>query len=190
MSLLANMAFNVVNIILHFFSLLLLVRLLLQWVQADFFNPLSQAVFKLTAPVVEPLHRIFPTLGTLNTAALVGAILVKWLYFGVLIGVGRLIFAELPNYFISAIFEVLSGLVDIYFWGILIVAIASWLDAVHHPHIQLISQIVEPYLRPFRRIIPPIGILDISSMVAIIGLIIVRDRLLPLLEMSLDQLLF
>ncbi|MDE0840772.1 MAG: YggT family protein [Porticoccaceae bacterium] len=187
---LGSMALNLVDVILHLYSLLLLVRLLLQWVQADFFNPLSQAVFKLTAPLVEPLHRLFPTLGTFNSAALIGAILVKWLHFWVLIGVGRLVFEELPNYLIVAVFGVFSGVIEIYFWGILAVSVASWLDAANHPHIQLINQIIDPYLKPFRRIIPPIGILDISSMVAIIGLILVRDRILPMLEIILDQLLF
>lgn len=181
---------EVIKLGLHLLSLLFLLRLLLQWVQADFFNPLSQTIFKLTGPVVEPLHRIFPTLGTLNTAALMAAILIKWLFAWILVVQGGLGLYELPKSFIVAIFEVIAGLIEIYFWGIIIVALASWLDALKHPHIVLVGQIIEPYLQPFRRIIPPIGIIDISSMIALIGLMILRDRILPMAENFLQHLLF
>ena len=50
-------------------SFLLLVRLLLQLVQADFYNPISQTIFKLTAPVVNPMNKVLPTVGTLNLAS-------------------------------------------------------------------------------------------------------------------------
>ncbi len=69
---------NIIRLVVDIYATVLLVRLLLQLVQADFFNPLSQTIFKITAPVVEPLHKIFPTIGRFNTAALVSAILVKW----------------------------------------------------------------------------------------------------------------
>ena len=181
---------NLVHVALQLCSFLMLLRLLLQWVQADFFNPLSQSIFRITAPLVEPLHRFFPTFGTFNTAALIGAFVFKWIYVCILIFTGQRLFNELPSYLLISIYEVFVSLVDIYFWGIIIIAVASWLDALQHPHISLISQIVEPYLSPFRRLIPPIGILDISSMVALIGLIIIRDRILPTLKYTVESILF
>jgi YggT family protein len=59
-------------------SFLLLIRLLLQLVQADFYNPISQTIFKLTAPIVNPMNKLLPTVGTLNLGVLAPAILVKW----------------------------------------------------------------------------------------------------------------
>ena len=63
-----NVFGDIFSLIIQIFSFLLLVRLLLQLVQADFYNPISQTIFKICAPVVEPLNKIFPTLGSLNTA--------------------------------------------------------------------------------------------------------------------------
>ncbi|MBV33134.1 MAG: hypothetical protein CMK36_06800 [Porticoccaceae bacterium] len=190
MSAFNELALNLIHIALQLCSFFMLVRLLLQWVQADFFNPLAQAIFRITAPLVEPLHRFFPTLGTFNTAALMGAFVFKWIYICILISTGQRLFIELPSYFLISIYEVIVSVVDIYFWGIIIIAVASWLDALQHPHVSLISQIVEPYISPFRRLIPPIGILDISSMVALIGLIIIRDRILPTFKYTIESILF
>ena len=81
---------NILNLAVQIFSFLLLIRLLLQLVQADFYNPISQTIFKICAPVVEPLGKLFPTLGSLNSAALVAAIIVQWsfyLIFGLIKGV-------------------------------------------------------------------------------------------------------
>ena len=72
---------NIIRLVIDLYATVILVRLLLQLVQADFFNPISQTIFKVTAPIVEPLHKIFPTFGKFNTAALAAAILVKWSFF-------------------------------------------------------------------------------------------------------------
>ena len=72
---------DIFGFIVQIFSFLLLIRLLLQLVQADFYNPISQTIFKICAPVVEPLSKLFPTIGTLNTAALIAAIAVQWSFF-------------------------------------------------------------------------------------------------------------
>ena len=111
-----------------------------------------------------------------------GAIISKWLYYWIILASGKLIYLGIGAHFLVAIFDVLGLVTEIYFWGIVIIALASWLQALHHPHVRLIGEIVEPYLNPFRRIIPPIGILDISSMVAIITLLMIQARILPLLK--------
>ena len=72
---------DIIRLVIDLYATVILVRLLLQLVQADFFNPISQTIFKVTAPIVEPLHKIFPTFGKFNTAALAAAILVKWSFF-------------------------------------------------------------------------------------------------------------
>jgi YggT family protein len=151
-------------------------------VQADFFNPLSQTIFKITAPVVEPLHKIFPTIGRFNTAALVSAILVKWSLFIIMIAFGQVLVEQLPTYLFIAALSLLGTLIEIYFYGILIVAISSWIGTTSHPTVRLVSQIIDPYMKPFRKIIPPLGMIDISPMVAIFTLIFIRGQLLPVLS--------
>ena len=173
---------NIIRLVVDIYATVLLVRLLLQLVQADFFNPLSQTIFKITAPVVEPLHKIFPTIGRFNTAALVSAILVKWSLFIIMIAFEQVLVEQLPTYLFIAALSLLGTLIEIYFYGILIVAISSWIGTTSHPTVRLVSQIIDPYMKPFRKIIPPLGMIDISPMVAIFTLIFIRGQLLPVLS--------
>jgi YggT family protein len=152
------------------FVLILLVRALLQLVQADFYNPISQTVFKICAPLVEPLRKVLPTIGRLNLAAVVAALLVQWAFYVIILAISGQLSPQLFAYLAVAAFDVLSALVEIYFWGIFILVISSW-----------VGQIVEPYMRPFRNLIPPIGMIDISPMVAIFALMLIQSRLLPMI---------
>lgn len=172
---------GILNLVVQIFSFVLLIRVLLQMVQADFYNPISQAVFKICAPLVNPLNKVFPSVGTLNIAALIAAIAVQWLLYlvvGLNNGVGLVgILLYLP----MAAFNLLFILIEIYFWGIFILAISSWVGTTGHPPVRLVAQIVDPYLRPFRKFIPPMGMMDFSPMVAIISLMVIRNKFLPML---------
>jgi YggT family protein len=163
------------------FVLILLVRALLQLVQADFYNPISQTVFKICAPVVEPLRKILPTVGRLNLAAVVAALGVQWAFYVIILTVSGQLSPQVFAYLAVAAFDVLSALVEIYFWGIFILVISSWIGTTNHPTVRLVGQIVEPYMRPFRNLIPPIGMIDISPMVAIFALMLIQSRLLPMI---------
>ncbi|MEZ8132877.1 MAG: YggT family protein [Polaribacter sp.] len=173
---------NIIRLVVDIYATVLLVRLLLQLVQADFFNPLSQTIFKITAPVVEPLHKIFPTIGRFNTAALVSAILVKWSFFLIIMSFDSVSASQIAMLLGVAALSLLGTLIEIYFYGILIVAISSWIGTTSHPTVRLVSQIIDPYMKPFRKIIPPLGMIDISPMVAIFTLIFIRGQLLPVLS--------
>jgi YggT family protein len=89
---------------------------------------------------------------------------------------------QLPTYLFIAALSLLGTLIEIYFYGILIVAISSWIGTTSHPTVRLVSQIIDPYMKPFRKIIPPLGMIDISPMVAIFTLIFIRGQLLPVLS--------
>ena len=177
------------SFVVQIVTFVLLIRMLLQWVQADFFNPISQTVFKLSAPVVDPLGKLLPAVGTLNLAALAAAILVKWGFYLVLGLSSGISFVAMLVYIPIAAFDLLYALIEIYFWGIIILAVSSWIGTTSHPSVRLVGQIVDPYIRPFRNLIPPIGMIDISSMVAILVLIMVRNKLLPLAAGLLQSVL-
>ncbi len=174
---------------LDIYATVLLVRLLLQLVQADFFNPISQTLFRLTSPVIEPLTKIFPTIGRFNTAALAAAILVKWSFYLIVLSFSGMFGAQMLTYIAVALLELLATLIDIYFWGIFILVISSWIGTSSHPTVQLVSQIVDPYMALFRRFIPPIGMIDLSPMVAIFGLMIIRANVMPTLSGLVQPLL-
>jgi YggT family protein len=173
---------DILRFIIDFYAAILIVRLLLQLVQADFFNPLSQSIFKITAPIVEPLHKIFPTLGRFNIAALMAAILVKWSFYVIMMILGAIFPQQLPLFLFVSSLSLLGTLIEIYFYGILIVAISIWIGTLDHPTVRLVNQVIDPYIKPFRNIIPPIGMIDISPMVAILALMFARAQILPLLN--------
>jgi YggT family protein len=77
----------------------------------------------------------------------------------------------------------ISILQSIYFYMILIYVLMSWLPSVKESFVgELLGRMVEPYLRPFRRFIPPIGgVLDISPIVALISLQFVGYGLITVL---------
>jgi len=146
-------------------------RFLLPMVRADFRNPLSQAVLSLTNWLVLPLRRILPPMGRVDTASLVALVamqlLATFLLFrlrvGALIPFVPLVIAGLTSLAISTIrlFQVL----------IFVYALLSFIaPGTYSPVAGLLSSLCEPLLRPLRRVLPVIGGLDFSPLVALIGL--------------------
>lgn len=161
-----------------FFSLLLLaivLRLLLQLVRADFYNPISQFLVKVTNPLLLPLRRVIPPLGKLDTASVVLALLAQMLAIVVIL----LVFgARVPNVFTLLGWSVIGCLalvVNIYFFAIIINIILSWIaPGSHHPAAQLLYQITEPVMQPFRRVIPPMGGIDLSPILVFLAISIIQ----------------
>ncbi len=99
-----------------------------------------------------------------------------------MIGFEKVLVEQLPTYLFVAALSLLASLIQIYFYGILILAISSWVGTTNHPTVRVISQIIDPYMKPFRKVIPPIGMIDISPMVAIFTLMFIRGQVLPVLS--------
>lgn len=146
-----------------FYLMLVILRLLLQFARADFYNPITQFIVKATQPPLAPLRRIIPPLGRLDTATVVLALLVQWL----IIQISLIMFG---HGFINPLQPLSWGLLGIigltlkiYLYGLLAVIILSWV-APHstHPAITLVRQLLEPVSAPFRNLIPAIGGLDLS----------------------------
>ncbi|WP_240220925.1 YggT family protein [Rheinheimera hassiensis] len=154
------------------FSLYLMVmilRLWLQLVRADFYNPFSQFVVKATNPLVLPLRRIIPSIGRLDTASLVLAysiMLVKLLVLQ-LIQSGQVLLV--PSLVLSVVFLV-KEILTLLFWILVIRALLSWFSQGRSPVEYVMHQLTEPLLRPIRNILPPLGGLDLSVLVVLVGL--------------------
>lgn len=63
----------IVPTIIQLYIIILLLRVWMQWVRADFYNPFSQFVVKVTQPIVGPLRRLIPAVGAIDTATLLVA---------------------------------------------------------------------------------------------------------------------
>lgn len=148
----------------------LLLRLLLQWVRADFYNPLSQFLVKITNPVLVPARRLIPSIGRLDTATVVVMLLIELLQ---LVFIGLISQADFGFQFLLlfAIRKLLITLLLTYLVLIIARVIVSWIAAQsRHPLIPLIYQLTEPVLRPFARVVPPLGGVDLSPLFALIAI--------------------
>ncbi|MDX2416958.1 MAG: YggT family protein [Xanthomonadales bacterium] len=148
----------------------ILLRLLLQWVKADFYNPLSQFLIKVTDPVLVPARRLIPSAGKLDTAAVVVMLFLELLQ---LVVINLLIETDYGFKFLLlfAVQKLLVALLLTYFVLIIARVIISWFaNQSRHPLIPLIYQLTEPVLRPINKLLPAFGGVDLSPLIALIAL--------------------
>ncbi|MBJ2177431.1 YggT family protein [Pseudomonas veronii] len=161
------------------YLLIVLMRFILQLVRANFYNPLCQFVVKATQPLLKPLRRVIPSLFGLDMSSLVLALLLQILLFAVILmlnGYQALTLLLLP----WALIGVFSLFLKILFWSMIISVILSWVaPGSRSPGAELVAQITEPVLAPFRRLIPNLGGLDISPIFAFIAIQLLQSWVIP-----------
>lgn len=181
----AASALFLINTVFGLYLFAVMLRLLLQWVRADFYNPISQFLVKITNPPLRPLRRIIPGWGGLDLASILLLIALQMLelYLANLI-LGRAM--PLSGMFVTAIGELLNLLMNIFVIGILIQVVLSWVaPATYNPATALLHRITEPVLAPARRIIPPISGIDLSPLLALVALQLVKMLLIaPLVNLG------
>jgi len=162
-----------VQTVFGFYVLAVMLRFLLQWVRADFYNPLVQFLVRITNPPLLPLRRIVPGYRGLDLAAVVLAfilqlveVLLVALLLGQSLGLGSLL--------LLTVMELLKLLINIYLWGIIIQVVLSWINPdPRHPAARVLAQLTAPLLRPAQRLLPPISGVDLSPMLVVVALIFV-----------------
>lgn len=174
-----NALFFLVNVLFDLYLGALLLRVLLQLVRADFYNPLSQLVWKVTNPPVQPLRGLLPKQGLIDTAAL----LVLWVVAMVYI----VLVSQLAGVAVGALalvwFALLKGvvlLINLYTLSLFVQAVLSWMGpGGRNPAADILWSLNEPLLKPLRRFIPPIGGFDLSPLAVMLALQVLI-RLVPL----------
>jgi YggT family protein len=158
----------IVKTLSQLFLLLLLLRFWLPLLRADFRNPVAQGILRFTSPLIVPLRRILPSVARLDTATVLVAFVVQFLSVVVLLAITSRMAGPLPIAIVSIIELVILSL-NLFFFVILIRVILSWVaPGNYNPVTALIGTLSEPILRPFRRLIPSVGGLDISPIFAIV----------------------
>jgi YggT family protein len=149
------------------YLLIVLLRFILQLVRADFYNPVSQFIVRATHPLLRPLRKIIPSFGGLDLASLVLAIVVQLVLMALILllyGYGMLNPVQL---LIWSIIGVTALFLKVFFFALIISVILSWVaQGSSNPTAMLVQQICEPLLAPIRRILPNLGGLDLSPIVA------------------------
>ncbi|MGL4204628.1 MAG: YggT family protein [Aeromonadaceae bacterium] len=153
----------------NLYLMVVILRIWLQWVRADFYNPLSQFSVKATHPLLAPLRRVIPSLGGLDLAAVVLALVVALLKYATLKLLGMIQADWLGLLMVSALL-VLKQAGSLLFWMLVARALLSWVSQGRSPVDYVLFQLTEPLLAPIRRIIPAMGGLDFSVLVLFIGL--------------------
>ena len=161
----------IIDTIASLITLLLLLRFWLPWVGADFRNPMAQGILQLTSPLINPLRRIIPAIGRIDTATVVLALAVQAIAITlVLLLAGAPL--QIGFILISAAFELVKLSLLLFTFAIIIRIVLSWVaPGTYNPATALIENLTDPVLRPFRRMLPTFGGFDISPVFAIIILV-------------------
>jgi YggT family protein len=163
------------------YLLIVLLRFILQLVRADFYNPLSQFIVRATHPLLKPLRKIIPSVAGLDLASLVLAIVVQLVLMAVTL---LLLDYGLDNpvqLLIWSIIGVTALFLKVFFFALIISVILSWVaQGSQNPTVMLVNQLCEPLLTPIRRILPSMGGLDLSPIVAflllnLIDMLVIRN---------------
>ncbi|MBN4080364.1 YggT family protein [Beggiatoa alba] len=180
-----------ISTLFSLYILALMLRFLFQWVRADFSNPISQFIYKVTNPPLIPLRRIIPGYRGFDFSAIVLLIILQSAEFfiiGLLPGKAIPAFVGLIPW---AIAELVSVWINIYIFGIIILAIISWINPMgYNPIISLLGQVINPVMQPVRRLIPPTSGLDLSPMIALITLIFIKLAFVDYLIFLFKKLAF
>ena len=175
----ANEIFTyLIQTFLSLYLVAMLLRFLLQLVRADFYNPISQFLVKITNPLVLPVRKVVPGYGGMDLASLLLALLIQALAIVTLLA---LYGAGLPGVLQLLVWSVLGLiglLVNIYFFAILAMIILSWVaPGSNHPAIYLLYQLTEPVMAPVRKLLPAAGGIDFSPILVFILINVIQIAL-------------
>ncbi|MDA3135084.1 MULTISPECIES: YggT family protein [Enterobacteriaceae] len=170
---------------LELYTMVMLLRIWMQWARCDFYNPLAQFVVKATQPIVGPLRRILPSMGPIDTASLVMAFVLSLIKSMVLF----MVITFQPIIWIAALLILLKTIGLLVFWVLLVMALMSWISRGRSPVEYVLMQLTEPLLSPIRRMLPAMGGIDFSPMVLVLLLYVLNMGMMELLQSTGNMLL-
>ncbi len=166
-----NALIFIIETLLSLVFFVVLLRLLLQLARADFRNPISQAVVRITNPIILPLRRVLPPIGKIDTASVVAVIAAAMVEVAVLFALRTGGLPSLPIWLRAAALEIVRTALWTYFGAIFLYALLSLIAPGNYSPMQsLLTSLCEPVLRPFRRWLPSVAGLDLSPLWACIAI--------------------
>jgi len=157
-----------IEVIFGFVILVVMLRFLLQWTRADFYNPVSQFIVKVSTPLLKPFRRAIPGVGGIDMAAIVLMLILKF--------VATLLtfsLSGIPVHLLVILIISITGLIKlllyVFIFAIIISAIASWIaPAGYNPVLNLIQQLIAPIVKPVQKYVKPVSGMDLSPLVALL----------------------
>jgi YggT family protein len=173
----ANAGLILVEVLFGLAVSLFALRVLLQLVRANFYNPVCQFFDKATNPILMPLRKVIPPWRSWDIAGTLIAFLLECLKVLLLYLLAGSAIGFL-GVLVLGFAESIAFLLGLYFWLILIRVILSFVgQGSYHPMVPLILQLTEPVLRPLRRILPDLGGIDLSPLLATLSIFLARALL-------------
>jgi len=169
----------IIDSVISLYVLAVMLRFLLQWSRADFYNPISQFLVKVTHPPLKLLRRFVPAIGKIDTSSLVLMLVIQmladfsiFLLKGVSIGIGALAILSLT--------QLISLLINVFIYAVFARAILSWINpGSFHAASSILVSLTEPLLNTCRKIIPDLGGIDLSPLAVLMLLQLAKMVLLP-----------
>jgi YggT family protein len=163
------------------YILAVMLRFLLGAVRADFYNPVSQFLVRITNPVLAPMRKIIPSAGKYDTSALLLMLLLQIVSL-VLMVLLRGSSVSIVALLLFAVAELVLLLINIFIFSIVIQVILSWINpGIYTPVGALLHSLTNPVLAPIQRVIPPVAGIDLSPLFALIGLQVLKMLIHPLI---------
>jgi YggT family protein len=172
-------AIFIIDSLFSLYILAVLLRFLLQWCGADFYNPISQFLVKATHPPLKLLRRFVPSVGKIDTSSLVLVLSLQMLadfsillLKGVALNIGALTILSLT--------QLVSLLINIFIYAIFARAILSWMNpGMFGAASSILHSLTEPVLNLCRKFIPDFGGIDLSPLAALMLLQLAKMVVLP-----------
>ena len=181
----------VINTLFDLYILLVLLRFLLQMLRADFYNPVSQFIVKLTHYPLKILRRVIPSIGGQDAAAIVFCLVLIYGKFlllrllsipavqigGVMAPLDGVSYAGLLVFCIA---DLIALVLTVFLVAVIIQVILSWINpGQYNPVIGLVHKLSDPILKPIRKLIPSLGGLDLSPLFASLALLVAKMLIVP-----------
>lgn len=159
-----------IETVFELYILAVMLRFLLQLFRADFYNPISQFLIKITTPVLRPLRRWIPGFAGIDVAALALMAVLKFIEIVLITSVNGYI-PGIGGLLIVSIASLLQLLIYVFIVAILIQVVLSWIAPdTYNPMTSILRSLCGPLLRPVRHRLPSPGGLDLSPLVVLIVL--------------------
>lgn len=176
---LSNAGVFLVSTLFGMYILAIMLRLILQMVRADFYNPVSRFIIKITNPPLKPLRRFIPGFAGIDMASVVVMMVLQMLEFFIITLMRHFPAPDILGLTLYAFIELISLGFYVFLFSIFIMALLSWINpGQYNPINNLLHQITEPVLRPARKLLPPMSGMDLSPMIAMVGLWLIKLLLL------------
>lgn len=168
-----------IDTLFSLYILAVLLRFLLQWCGADFYNPISQFLVKVTHPPLRILRRFVPSIGKIDTSSLVLMLALQMLdVFSIYLLRSNTI--NIGALTILSITELISILINVFVFAVFARAILSWINpGTFNAAESILVTLTEPLLDIIRKFIPDLGGIDLSPLAALLLLQLAKMVILP-----------